>query len=312
MSTVSAESRRREAATSCSLLRPLSTDARLLSNFQHQAEPGAPSITQTELYSSYAARFLEPPQAQDDDELKDFEANMGDDGEGGGGGGSGSGSADGGAPNAAPSEGNEGVSVDGVGSAGSVGVDQGVSVSGVGQEIDDINSFLPPAPESPPAAPEPEPADAGAHADGDSSAERKPPRLLNPVELIALTRMTFPKAEPAVDDEGRFVIRGIERRDAVEKGRPRTADMFPFALASQPAPSDPAHPFTALLKRKLALLDPDPEQPRKRAAGIGVNIAPQPEPEHELSQDERELLDGLRRFRSSSLGKEVRDVCVQQ
>lgn len=171
------------------------------------------------------------------------------------------------------------------------GVDQGVS-----QEIDDINSFLPPAPDSPPPQQE----------------ERKPPRLLNPVELIALTRMTFPKAEPAVDDEGRFIIRGIERRDGVEKGRPRTADMFPFAMASQPSPSDPAHPFTALLKRKLALLDPDPEQPRKRAAGIGVNIAPQPEPEHELSQDERELLDGLRRFRSSSLGKEVRDVCVQQ
>lgn len=190
-----------------------------------------------------------------------------------------------------PNEGADGVSgVDGV------GVDQ--NVGGVSQEIDDINSFLPPAPDTPPPQ--------------QQAEERKPPRLLNPVELIALTRMTFPKAEPAVDEEGRFVIRGIERREGVEKGRPRTADMFPFALSQQPSPSDPAHPFTALLKRKLALLDPDPEQPRKRAAGIGVNIAPQPEPEHELSQDERELLDGLRRFRSSSLGKEVRDVCVQQ
>lgn len=285
-----------------------------MSNFQHQSEPGAPSITQTELYSSYAARFLESAAAAaqgEDDELKDFEANMAA-GEGEGeaaGGSSGSGDADGanGADRehsvggAGGSSGTEGVGVGGVSGVDGVGV-EGVPVSNVGQEIDDINSFLPPAPDSPPAA--------SSH--DAAEGERKPARLLNPVELISLTRMTFPKAEPAVDDEGRFVIRGIERRDGVEKGRPRTADMFPFALAQQPAPSDAAHPFTALLKRKLALLDPDPEQPRKRAAGIGVNIAPAPEPEHELSADERELLDGLRRFRSSALGKEVRDVCVQQ
>lgn len=59
------------------------------------------------------------------------------------------------------------------------------------------------------------------------------PRMLNPVELIALTRMAFPKCEPAVDEDGRFVIRGLERREGVEKGREaKAADMFPFALAS--------------------------------------------------------------------------------
>jgi hypothetical protein len=58
-------------------------------------------------------------------------------------------------------------------------------------------------------------------------------RLLNPVELINLTRMTFPKTEPAVDDQGRFIIRGLERREGVEKGRSVKVDeMFPFALAS--------------------------------------------------------------------------------
>lgn len=58
-------------------------------------------------------------------------------------------------------------------------------------------------------------------------------RLLNPVELITLARMTFPKCEPSVDPNGRFVIKGLERRDAMEKGRNgKVGDMFPFALTA--------------------------------------------------------------------------------
>lgn len=146
-------------------------------------------------------------------------------------------------------------------------------------DMDDINAFLP----SPPI----------------------PTRLLNPVELISLTRMTFPKAEPAVDEEGRFVIRGLERRIPEPSVR---KDMFPFALASQPSPSDPNHPFTNILKRKLALLDPEPN--KRAPGGIGVNIGVKVEPE--LTEEDRELVDGLKRFRGSKLGKEVRDACVQQ
>jgi hypothetical protein len=56
-------------------------------------------------------------------------------------------------------------------------------------------------------------------------------RLLSPVELITLTRMTFPHCRPVVDDDGKFVIRGVERREGVEKGfTNRNSEMFPFAL----------------------------------------------------------------------------------
>jgi hypothetical protein len=56
-------------------------------------------------------------------------------------------------------------------------------------------------------------------------------RLLNPVEMITLTRMTFPHCEPVVDENGKFVIRGIERREGVEKGWvDKSNEMFPFAL----------------------------------------------------------------------------------
>lgn len=71
---------------------------------------------------------------------------------------------------------------------------------------------------------------------GSSSSQDKPPRrserLLNPVELINLARMTFPKCEPVVDEQGRFIIKGLERRGGIEKGIVKVGDMFPFALAS--------------------------------------------------------------------------------
>ncbi len=59
-------------------------------------------------------------------------------------------------------------------------------------------------------------------------------RILNPVELISLARMTFPKCEPTIDERGRFVIKGLERREVGERGaRSRKGgEMFPFALVS--------------------------------------------------------------------------------
>lgn len=133
-----------------------------MSNYQHQSTPASPSsLTQTELYSTYAARFSSlpsesnPPPTEDAGELRDFEANM----------------------------------------------------STPAPDLDMSFSSDPPVP--------------------------KPNRLLNPVELITLARMTFPKCEPIVDGDGRFVIRGLERREAVERGRSeRTTEMFPFALSS--------------------------------------------------------------------------------
>jgi hypothetical protein len=44
-------------------------------------------------------------------------------------------------------------------------------------------------------------------SDGDSQ------RLLTPVELLTLAKMTFSKAELIVSDDGRFLVRGLERRE---------------------------------------------------------------------------------------------------
>lgn len=38
-------------------------------------------------------------------------------------------------------------------------------------------------------------------------------RLLTPVELLTLAKMTFAKADLVVSDDGRFVIRGVEKRE---------------------------------------------------------------------------------------------------
>lgn len=147
--------------------------------------------------------------------------------------------------------------------------------------------------------------------------QKREDRLLNPVELISLTRMTFPKCEPAVDENGRFIIRGLDRREAEEKGRGgiKPDEMFPFALASgesstlegltlAPDPSDPNHPFTSLLKRKLALLHPDPytiSDPKRSRKN-----------DEPLGDEEKELIEGLKRFKGSQFGRQVRDVCVSQ
>jgi hypothetical protein len=60
------------------------------------------------------------------------------------------------------------------------------------------------------------------------------------VEMITLTRMTFPQCTPVVDADGKFVIRGIERREGVEKGWvDKSGEMFPFALMSGKLSSSP-------------------------------------------------------------------------
>ena len=111
-------------------------------------------------------------------------------------------------------------------------------------------------------------------------------RLLTAQELIHLTRLTFPNCTPEVDNTGRFVIRGIERRD----NEPSQSNTYPFEV------DDPADAFKGMLKRKLAGWTPEP----KKAKTV------------EFTKEDQELLNGLRRFKGSPLGKEVRDVCISQ
>ncbi len=185
---------------------PCRADTRLLSNYQHQGEGGGPSLTQTELYTAYAARFssLLPENSGEQDQSVDqsIDHSVDQSGE---------------------------QSVD-------PSVEQGVDLSGLGEvehaELKDFEAnmgmegdmFL---------SQEGHEGEQEPPQEEEQEEERPPPRMLNPVELIALARMTFPKCEPAVDEDGRFVVRGLERREGVEKGRGvKAADMFPFALAS--------------------------------------------------------------------------------
>lgn len=110
-------------------------------------------------------------------------------------------------------------------------------------------------------------------------------------------------------------------------------------------PSSADHPFTSIIKRKLDVLQDQADlQPKgKRAresepASSNTPIQPVPEAQSpqtlvtaeelerlaQTSQDQespysealpaadRELVEGLRRFKDSRLGREIRDVCVQQ
>ncbi|KAL7423250.1 hypothetical protein Q5752_002550 [Cryptotrichosporon argae] len=317
------------------LVEPLRGAAWLLSTYQHPPESVSASVGQADLYTSYAARFSLLPTAED--MQAPGSAGHGTDG----------------------ADGTDHVSADATaGSDGTGAAEHGTGPTDAelhgfehtmaGTEMDDINALIPPG--SLAGGGGLDDAAAAAHADGldaDVFDERHahahehhvagppppPPRrehrLLDPVELISLVRMTFPKCEPAVDAHGRFVIRGLERRDAVEKGRHAraAADMFPFALMNAPSPSDPAHPLTSLLKRKLARLAPD-AGPAKRAradadaransvAGGGAGDGDGDGngaggPPDELAPEDEELLEGIRRFRHSKLGREVRDACVNQ
>lgn len=75
----------------------------------------------------------------------------------------------------------------------------------------------------------------------------------------------------------------------------------------EPRPSDPDHPLTNLLKRKLSSLNPDAPSDAAKRTKQGPNIG-----KGSLATEDKELLDGLRRFKGSDLGKEVRDICVSQ
>ncbi|KIR60366.1 hypothetical protein I314_03657 [Cryptococcus bacillisporus CA1873] len=252
------------------LVEPLRAGSWLLSSFQSQPGTSGSNITQTDLYTSYAARFsslltgvsgtsngnahLNGQHGLSDEEtelrnhaesLKAFEdAGLGD------------------------TQGEE---------------DQLSTV-----EESDQNE---PSPASFPIEPNPLP-----------QAPRES-RLLTPVELINLTRMTFPACEPCVDASGRFVIKGLERREGLEPGRKsREGEMFPFALMSE---KQPGEEFVKVMKRKLASLHPegaesrsDGESKRKR--------------DEVLTEEDKELIEGLKRFRGSKLGEQVRDVCVSQ
>jgi hypothetical protein len=110
-------------------------------------------------------------------------------------------------------------------------------------------------------------------------------------------------------------------------------------------PSSADHPFTSIIKRKLDVLQDqaDLQSKAKRAresepASSNTPIQPVPEAQSpqtlvtaeelerlaQTSQDQespysealpaadRELVEGLRRFKDSRLGREIRDVCVQQ
>lgn len=130
-------------------------------------------------------------------------------------------------------------------------------------------------------------------------------------------------------------MRGITRREGVRREE-EIGEMFPFAAMSgkfsttlqiegisdesAPNPSSPNHPLTALLKRKLAQLHPDSDDPesdssagvvpRKRHRSQVQNGGE--DDDEEISVEDRKLIEGLKRFRGSKLGSEVRDVCVSQ
>jgi hypothetical protein len=94
-------------------------------------------------------------------------------------------------------------------------------------EMDDINSFLPPRRVTPTRVMR-RPAPARAARPAEVPREN---RLLNPVELINLTRMAFP-GEPAVDEDGGLLFAGWSGARGRRRRGVRSLDMFPFALAS--------------------------------------------------------------------------------
>lgn len=74
--------------------------------------------------------------------------------------------------------------------------------------------------------------------EGNPTLPPAPPvrRMLDPVELITLTRMAFPECEPVVDEQGRFVIQGIARRENV-RPNPDVGEMFPFTAMNGKLPN---------------------------------------------------------------------------
>lgn len=81
-----------------------------------------------------------------------------------------------------------------------------------------------------------------------------------------------------------------------------------------PDPSDPAHPFTSLLKRKLAMMHPEPSDRSADRAAVSQSSPHRRKKVKldELEEGDRELIEGLKRFKGSQLGQAVQDVCVTQ
>ncbi|WVF70124.1 hypothetical protein IAT40_004912 [Kwoniella sp. CBS 6097] len=349
------------------LVEPLRAGSWLLSSFQHQSDPNTPStLTQTDLYTSYAARFStlltnagglsiqdqdenngagnasqptaeEVRAAQDQAaELKAFE----DAGLGGSG-------ANDDEPETGVEQSNDDRQQDGQDVHMGSGVTDNQSFAQLallpepvpvpGQHDHPVSL----SPNSSSPAPQP-PLGASASTSTPTPVPahvaRRENRLLNPFELINLTRMTFPKCEPSVDASGRFIIRGLTRREGHEPGaRNREREMFPFALMSEAKPGDA---FVGLMKRKLEMLNPEPgpesqrNQPHGSSAGTaGLTLTPNGDGhgpnkrarmnegglnenngngEQDLTEEDRELVEGLKRFRGSKLGEQVRDACVSQ
>ncbi|KIR76306.1 hypothetical protein I306_06639 [Cryptococcus gattii EJB2] len=252
------------------LVEPLRAGSWLLSSFQSQPGTSGSNITQTDLYTSYAARFSSlltgvsgtsngNAHLNDQHGLSDEETELR----------------------------NHAESLKAFEDAG-LGDTQGEEDQLSTVEESDQNE---PSPASFPIEPNPLP-----------QAPRES-RLLTPVELINLTRMTFPACEPCVDASGRFVIKGLERREGLEPGRKsREGEMFPFALMSE---KQPGEEFVKAMKRKLASLHP--EGTERRSDGESKRKR-----EEVLTEEDKELIEGLKRFRGSKLGEQVRDVCVSQ
>jgi hypothetical protein len=75
---------------------------------------------------------------------------------------------------------------------------------------------------------------------------------------------------------------------------------------TEPDASDPRHPLTSMLKRKLALLHPEPDTiegaKRPKVDDVGKELTPA----------DREMIDGLKRFKDSGLGREISETCLTQ
>jgi hypothetical protein len=111
---------------------------------------------------------------------------------------------------------------------------------------------------------------------------------------------------PAVADRSRRIVQErtlinpatcfLLRRLSVRCLSEPLGDDFDSDLAS---PSSPNHPLSSLLKRKLAMLD---EHAPRREEGW----------DEPLTDADIELVEGVKRFKGSRLGREVKDACVSQ
>ncbi|WRT65081.1 uncharacterized protein IL334_002023 [Kwoniella shivajii] len=295
------------------LVEPLRAGSWLLSSFQHQNDPNAPStLTQTDLYTSYAARFSslltsagqneasdEAPSQQAEqpvnEEEQDHEADM----------------------RAFEDAGLNSTNDQEQDQENQQNEEQPMNVD-EHQSLASLSLLPEPVAEHETSSLSSPPPTASI-----TPSIKKENRLLNPLELINLARMTFPKCEPTIDGAGRFVIKGLERRNGIEPGsKEREREMFPFALHNE---LKPGQAFVGLMKRKLGMLAPEPTE-TKNTSSLDEVDGNERDPKkaklngssdgkavlEELSEEDKELISGLKRFRESKLGEEVRDACVSQ